>query len=109
MTYQSDFTLPSEIVEMIASQELGYVPELIRSLVNTAMQVERERYLQASRYERSEERRGHANGYKDKALKTRMGEITFHLQQNAQAYVPRKDMQSEVAEDIRTIFNAPDS
>jgi transposase-like protein len=32
----------------------------------------------------------------------------FHLQQNAQAYVPHKDMQSEVAEDIRTIFNAPD-
>jgi transposase-like protein len=32
----------------------------------------------------------------------------FHLQQNAQAYVPRKSMQAEVAEDIRTIFNAPD-
>jgi transposase-like protein len=31
----------------------------------------------------------------------------FHLQQNAQAYVPRKDMKSEVAEDIRRIFNAP--
>ena len=32
----------------------------------------------------------------------------FHLQQNAQAYVPRKEMQAEVAEDIRTVFNAPD-
>ncbi len=32
----------------------------------------------------------------------------FHLQQNAQAYVPRKSMQEEVAQDIRTIFNAPD-
>ena len=32
----------------------------------------------------------------------------FHLQQNAQAYVPHKDMQTEVADDIRTIFNAPD-
>jgi transposase-like protein len=32
----------------------------------------------------------------------------FHLQQNAQAYVPHKDMQAEVAEDIRTVFNAPD-
>ena len=32
----------------------------------------------------------------------------FHLQQNAQAYVPHKDMQAEVADDIRTIFNAPD-
>jgi transposase-like protein len=32
----------------------------------------------------------------------------FHLQQNAQAYVPRKSMLSVVADDIRTIFNAPD-
>jgi transposase-like protein len=31
----------------------------------------------------------------------------FHLQQNAQAYVPRQDMKTEVAADIRTIFNAP--
>jgi putative transposase len=32
----------------------------------------------------------------------------FHLQQNAQAYVPKKEMKSAVARDIRAIFNAPD-
>jgi putative transposase len=32
----------------------------------------------------------------------------FHLQQNAQAYVPRKDMKKKVAAGIRSIFNAPD-
>jgi len=32
----------------------------------------------------------------------------FHLQQNASAYVPRRDNLKEVAADIRTIFNAPD-
>ena len=31
----------------------------------------------------------------------------FHLQQNAQAYVPKKEMKTQVAEDIRNIFNAP--
>jgi transposase-like protein len=31
----------------------------------------------------------------------------FHLQQNAQAYVPRQSMKAEVAEDLRRIFNAP--
>jgi len=31
----------------------------------------------------------------------------FHLQQNAQTYVPHKELQAEVAEDIRVIFNAP--
>ena len=31
----------------------------------------------------------------------------FHLQQNAQAYVPKKNMKQEVAESIRSVFNAP--
>ena len=32
----------------------------------------------------------------------------FHLQQNAQAYVPRQAMKKQVAADLRTIFTAPD-
>jgi len=32
----------------------------------------------------------------------------FHLQQNASQYVPRKRMRTEVAADIRAVFNAPD-
>ena len=32
----------------------------------------------------------------------------FHLAQNAMAYVPRVAMRSEVAQDLRTIFNAAD-
>lgn len=32
----------------------------------------------------------------------------FHLQQNAQAYVPRQDMKAEVAADLRAIFAAAD-
>lgn len=31
----------------------------------------------------------------------------FHLQQNAQAYVPKQEMKKTVAADIRNIFNAP--
>lgn len=32
----------------------------------------------------------------------------FHLQQNAQAYVPRLDQRAAVAHSIRTVFNSPD-
>ena len=32
----------------------------------------------------------------------------FHLQQNAQAYVPRLDQRAAVAEAIRGVFNSPD-
>lgn len=31
----------------------------------------------------------------------------FHLQQNAQSYVPKRDMKKAAASDIRSIFNAP--
>jgi transposase-like protein len=32
----------------------------------------------------------------------------FHLQQNAQSYVPKKSMKKEVASDIRSVLQAPD-
>ena len=32
----------------------------------------------------------------------------FHLQQNAQGYVPKQAMRKEVAQAIRDVFNAPD-
>src|SRR5208282_6506288 len=32
----------------------------------------------------------------------------FHLQQNAQAYVPRLDQRAEVARAIRSVFDCPD-
>ena len=81
MTYTEDFTLPTEIVEQIAEQGFEYLPELMRILVNTAMQAERQKHLGAAAYERSPERSGYANGYKPKTLKTRLGEITFDVPQ----------------------------
>jgi len=53
----------------------------MRVLINNAMQVERTKYLQAEQYERTEDRKGHANGFKPKTVKTRVGEITFAVPQ----------------------------
>lgn len=66
MTYQTDCTLPNEILEQIAEQGLDYLPELIRVAVNAAMKAERQQYLGAAPYERSEQRREQANGFKPK-------------------------------------------
>jgi len=81
MTYTDDFTLPTELVEQIAEQGFEYLPEMIRILVNTAMQIERQKHLGAATYERSPNRRGYANGYKPKTVKTRLGEIAFDVPQ----------------------------
>ena len=81
MTYQNNFTLPPEIMEQISEQGFDYLPELIRDMINAAMKLEREKYLRAGLYERNQERLGHANGYKDKTVKTRVGDITFAVPQ----------------------------
>ena len=81
MTYQSDFTLPSEILEQIAEQGFDFLPELIRIVINAAMQAERQQYLQVAPYQHSPDRRGHANGYKPKTIKSRMGEIRLDVPQ----------------------------
>lgn len=77
MTHQNDYTFAQELAE----KGLEAVPELLRVLINSVMQIERSKYLQAGEYERTEERKGHANGYKPKTVKTRMGEITFAVPQ----------------------------
>lgn len=81
MTYQPNCTLPTELLEQISQGGLDYIPELIRILVNTAMQAERERHLGVGPYERSPERQGHANGYKPKTVTTRVGKISFDVPQ----------------------------
>jgi putative transposase len=81
MTYQSDFTLPPELLEQIANQGFDFIPELIRVVVNAAMETQRQQYLGAAPYQRTAERQGHANGFKPKTVKTRMGEITFDVPQ----------------------------
>jgi transposase-like protein len=81
MTYRQDFTLPAELMEQVAEQGLAILPELIRIVVNAAMQAERSEYLQAEHYQHTDERRGYANGYKPKTLHTRVGDITFAVPQ----------------------------
>ena len=56
-------------------KRLDAIPERMRVLSNNAMRVERAKYLQAREYERTDNRKGHANGFKPKTVKTRMGEI----------------------------------
>jgi transposase-like protein len=81
MTYQGDFTLPPELLEQIAVQGFDVLPELIRIVINAAMQAERQQYLRAAPYQHNPDRQGHANGYKPKTVKTRLGEITLDVPQ----------------------------
>lgn len=81
MTRTGDYSLPAEVVELLVDQGLDALPEMIRVVINATMQAEREQYLGASPYERTEARQGYANGYKPKTVTTRVGRITFDVPQ----------------------------
>jgi putative transposase len=81
MTRHSDCTLSDEMVQLLAEQGLDAMPELMRIIVNAAMQAERQQYLRAAPYERTPDRQGYANGYKPKTMTTRIGQVTFAVPQ----------------------------
>lgn len=81
MIYDNNCTLPKEYLELIQENGLEGLSEIIRLMVNQAMLFERENFLNARSYERSEERTGYANGYKPKTVNTRVGKVTFAIPQ----------------------------
>jgi len=81
MTYREDFTLAAALLEQVQEQGLDVLPELIRVIINTAMQAERAEHLNAGHYQHTSERRGYAKGFKPKPLQTRVCDITFSIPQ----------------------------
>lgn len=70
-----------EIMQVLMNQGMQGFPEVMARMYNLAMQFEREKHLDAGKYERSEERTGYANGYKPKTLKTHVGELKLQIPQ----------------------------
>jgi putative transposase len=70
-----------EVLELL--QQEGPSPFLgaLQLMLNTVMILERQRALGAQPYERTEERQGHANGFKPKTLHTRMGALELRVPQ----------------------------
>ena len=70
-----------DAVELLKDNGFDALAEAVTVLLNTAMVAERSEYLGARPYERSESRRGYANGFKGKTVKTRLGELPLRVPQ----------------------------
>ena len=81
MTHHTDPELLNHVLQLLTDQGHTGFAEGLRLLVNEAMRVERHHVLQAQPYERTETRKGYANGYKPKTLASRVGPITFSIPQ----------------------------
>lgn len=77
-----DTAIEAVLEHLIADGAGGMGPAFAR-MFELAMRLERERYLGAGHYERSNERRGYANGYKPKRLDTPAGTLMVQVPKTA--------------------------
>ena len=80
MTTQDSNIINTFLQETLANKE-NPLANILTTIFNEAMKVERETALNAKQYERSQQRDGYANGFKDKTLKTRVGELPLNIPQ----------------------------
>jgi putative transposase len=81
--------IPSKLYSPIIADILGELAEqgvcdlcpTLQKLFNELMKMEREEVLKAAPYERTEQRQGYANGFKDKRLQTRFGPLQLKVPQ----------------------------
>ncbi len=70
-----------EAVELLKENGFDGLAEAVTVLLNSAMVAERSEHLGAAPYERCATRVSYANGFKDKTVKTRLGELSLKVPQ----------------------------
>ena len=81
MTHQVDSRTLSGVLEVLIENGFEGMASAMSALFNAAMTVERSAFLEARPYERTEDRRGYANGFKPKTMRTRVGELALEIPQ----------------------------
>jgi transposase-like protein len=69
------------ILEQLSCDGVRNLKPAIEALLNEAMKIEREEALKAKPYERSPERTGYANGFKERDYASRMGSLRVQIPQ----------------------------
>ena len=77
-----------EMMQLLMNEGMQGFPAVMTKMYNLAMQFERELHLGAGKYERSEDRRGYANGYKPKTISTHAGKLTLQIPQVRDSETP---------------------
>ena len=81
MTHQEHSNVCNDVVELLAENGFDGMAQAIEILMNEAMKLERADVLQAAPYQRTDARRGYANGYKPKTVRSRLGSLELHVPQ----------------------------
>ena len=76
---KSNSSAVEQILELLMAQGPDGMAEMFTTLFNVAMRLEREQYLDAAHYERTQDRRGFANGAKHKKIDTPVGTLSLEI------------------------------
>jgi transposase-like protein len=80
-TRRSERTAVEEALEVLVESGFEGMPRALEILLNEAMKRERSEFLGAQPYARDPARRGHANGFKPKRVRSRVGELGLAIPQ----------------------------
>jgi putative transposase len=81
MTHLTQTTALDEIMELLAEHGFDGMARAVGVLLDEVMKLERAHALGAAPYQRSDDRKGYANGFKPKTLHTRLGAIEVRVPQ----------------------------
>lgn len=81
MAQQEEHKTIDDAVELLKTNGFDGLADAVTILINSSMLSEREAYLGAKPYERVADRRSYANGFKDKTVKSRLGELRLKVPQ----------------------------
>jgi len=81
MIHEQENNVLSEAVQLVLDEGLEGLGPAVSVLLNEAMKIERSRTLVAEPWQRTPERKGYANGYKPRTLKTRLGKLALQVPQ----------------------------
>ena len=80
MTHHApDTNTVSAALELLIQHGFDGLARPLEMLLNEAMRFERAAYLGAGPWERTDSRRGYANGFKTKTMTTRLSELTLEI------------------------------
>jgi transposase-like protein len=77
---QFQVTIDGALVQQLFRRDDG-LAQLVQQVLNQVLEAQVTEQLQASPYERSEERQGYRNGHRDRMLKTRIGTLVLSVPQ----------------------------
>ena len=71
-----------EMVQGILLDDSGFLKEIVERVLQELLEAEMTEHIGAAPYERAENRKGHRNGYKPRALRTRVGTLNLMVPQD---------------------------